>query len=210
MHNGQILTHMVVFLSHSCVLTLEPYDSGTLHNVILSTLVENARVNPRTRNPDPRTLTTNIDPPQFLPSRKKDITLPRSDDLSSKWIWVSKWSVLHDQEMSDIDGWRFAQRWDTPENEWVPRPTLISPISRSGLVARRRWFRIMKKVPIEYNYVGCEDLSDNEDAELPQDTTDFETRRLGKSSTPARNQPARANSMGAKLVNLMAGISKGK
>lgn len=190
-----------------CILTLDPYESGNLHNVTLSIIIENARLNSRTHHPDPQSLISNIDPPRFTPCRRQDITLPQSSNPSLKWIWVSKWTVSSEQ---GVDGWRFAQRWDATENEWVSDSSSISPISRSGLVARRRWFRSMKKVPIGHNYVEYADSSESEGIEPPRRLTEVEGSRAGPNNVRVRPQPSRTNSMSARLVGLVAGTSKGK
>jgi hypothetical protein len=192
-------------LPHIDADVVERYDRANLHIVIPCIVVENARVNVRTRQPDPRLLTRNVDPSQYSPVRKEDISLPPSADASSAWVWMSKWNVFHNDGTTDPDGWRFAQRWDTPDLEWVSDPT-ITPVSRSGLVARRTWLRIMKKCPAGQEYVGNTELSDNE-------YMDRETSQRLVATTlqaDARRQPARINSMSARLVGLVAGSSKGK
>jgi hypothetical protein len=192
-----------------CLQTLDQFDPASLHIVIPRIVFENARVNLKTRLPDPRLLNRNADPPRYTPLRKDDITLPSSADIASTWVWMSNWSVSPNDASSHSDGWRFARRWDTPDAEWVNDPT-ITPISRSGLVARRTWLRIMKKCPAGQQYLGNMDLSENEDIEF-QTSSALE---IGSSPTgmhAARpNQPVRTNSMSARLVGLVAGTSKGK
>jgi hypothetical protein len=121
---------------------------------------------------------------------------------------MSKWTVSCDQNLTDPDGWRYAQRWDAPNDEWVSNPANLSPISRSGLASRRTWVRVMKYCPAQHEYVGDVDSSENEtlDNAPPPTSERIET------SAPARprTQPLRTNSMGARLVGLVAGTSKGK
>jgi hypothetical protein len=175
-----------------------------LHTTIPKIVVENARVDPRSRRPDPLMLTSHIDPPRYTPSPKEDVTLPRSTDTASTWIWISKWSVSRHEGPSDINGWRYAQRWDAPTSEWVDNPSILTPISRSGLVSRRTWVRIMKRCPAGETYVGNIDSSDTDLPDLP----DLPSQTPAKSTS--RTQPTRANSMSARLVNLVVGSSKGK
>ena len=202
------LLYPVTFMALADLVVVEQYDSNTLHTVIPYTVVENARVNPRTRLPDPRALTANVDPPQFTPSRKQDISLPKTKEPSAKWIWISKWTVSCDQTLTDPDGWRYAQRWDTPKDEWVSNPANLSPISRSGLASRRTWVRLMKYSPVQHDHVGGVDSSENEtvDNAPPRTSEPVDTRPAPR----PRTQPSRTNSMGARLVGLVAGNSKGK
>ena len=179
-----------------------------VHNAIPCAVVENARVNLRTRQPDPKNLTTNIDPPHFTPSRKADISLPTSTDPAYSWIWISKWSVLRLEDLADLDGWRFAQRWDTPQSEWVSNSAALSPISRAGLVARRTWVRVMKRCPVGENPADDLESSKNDAVDLPQIAENMAGGNV-KVVIPVRKQ-TRANSMGARLAGLVAGTSQGK
>ena len=177
-----------------------------VHNVIPCTVVENARVNLRTRHPDPGNLTANIDPPHFTPSRKADISLPSSTDPAYNWSWISKWTVLR---VEGLDGWRFAQRWDTPQNEWVSNPATLSPISRAGLVSRRTWVRVMKRCPVGETRVDDMEGSENEAIDLVQASENVGGGNVNIGN-PVRQQQTRANSMGARLAGLVAGAPKGK
>jgi hypothetical protein len=167
-------------------------------------VVENARVDLRSRRPDPLMLTSNIDPPRFNPSPKEDVALPRSTDTSSTWIWISNWTVSRHEGPSDTNGWRYAQRWDASATEWVDNPANLTPISRSGLVSRRTWVRIMKKCPAGEAYIGNIESSDTDVADIISQNRGVATKNT------ARAQPTRANSMSARLVNLVVGASKGK
>jgi hypothetical protein len=187
------------------ILFLEQYDPVAVHIIIPRTVIENARVNLRTRHSDPRILTPNVDPPHFTPSRKEDISLPPSVDTASEWVWTSKWAVLRDESLVDSDGWRFAQRWDTPKDEWASNPVTISPISRAGLVSQRRWVRVMKKIP-----AGQGNMNDVDSSEDEPELHELEFRKNTVVGKPVRNHPARVNSLGARLVGLVAGTSKGK
>ena len=180
-----------------------------VHNVIPCAVVENARVNLRTRHPDPGNLTVNIDPPHFTPSRKADIPLPSSTDPAYYWNWISKWTVVHVEGLADMDGWRFAQRWDTPQNEWVSNPATLSPISRAGLVSRRTWVRVMKRCSVGENRVDDMEGSENEAVDLVQTSENVDGDNA-KVDIPIRRQQTRSNSMGARLVGLVAGTPKGK
>lgn len=185
----------------------------TQHTIIPCVVTENARVNPRSCLPDPRLLTSSIDPPQFTPARREDISLPPSADAPSKWIWISKWALSQLQPRSDSAGWMFAQRWDTPEDDWVADAASLTPISRAGLVARRMWVRIMKRCPVGENYIGEVEtseieVSESEFSRAPAGNSSASTERTG--APKLRGPPVRTNSMGARIVGLMAGTPKGK
>lgn len=180
-----------------------------VHNVIPRAVVENARVNLRTRHPDPGNLTANIDPPHFTPSRKADISLPSSTDPGYNWLWISKWTVLHPEGWADLDGWRFAQRWDTPQNEWISNMATLSPISRAGLVSQRTWIRVMKRCPVGENRVDDTEGSENEVDDLVQISENVDGGNA-KAGIRVRRQQTRANSMGATLAGLVVGTPKGK
>lgn len=171
--------------------------------------MEHARVNIRTRLPDPGTLTANIDPPQFTPLRKEAMSLPSSHDPSFEWVWKSKWALSRNEGQANQDGWRFAQRWDIPREEWTSNPATLSPISRSGLVSERYWVRIMKRCPVGQPPVDDVESSENEvdSLEVSKDLVRRSNVRVGAT---VRGQPTRTNSMGARLVNLVAGTTKGK
>ena len=66
----------------------------------------------------------------------------------------------------------------------------------------------MKYCPAQQEYVGDVDSSENEtlDNALPRPSERTETSNLAR----PRAQPSRTNSMGARLVGLVAGTSKGK
>ena len=68
--------------------------------------------------------------------------------------------------------------------------------------------RVMKYCPTQQDYVGDVDSSENEtlDNTIPRPSEHTDARTV----TRARTQPSRTNSMGARLVGLVAGISKGK
>ena len=172
------------------------------------TLKENARVNPRTQIPDHRLLTPNIDPPRFTPQRKEDIHLPESGDSAHAWVWISPWTVAK-QPTSDVEGWRFAQRWDVPEREWVDNPASITPISRAGLVAQRTWTRIMNKRPIGQSRVGSLYTAEHDHPRQASSSTSAGNVSSASAGTSQRSH--RSSSMGSKLVGLVAGQpSKGK
>lgn len=185
----------------------------TQHTVIPRVVMEHARVNPRSCLPDPRLLTRSIDPPQFAPACREDISLPPSADASFKWIWISKWALSQAGSHSGSAGWMFAQRWDAPECDWVVDAASLTPISRAGLVARRTWVRIVKRCPIGEDHIGEVQTSDIEVSEL-----EFSRPPEGNSSVSAdrtsapklRGQPVRTNSMGARLIGLVTGTPKGK
>jgi hypothetical protein len=126
---------------------------------------------------------------------------------------MSKWSVFHNDSKTNPEGWRFAQRWDNPDTEWVKDCT-ITPISRSGLVARRIWMRIMKKCPAGQTYVPNMDVSENEDVGFETLPTNAVVASVSSPSqadiSSRRVQPVKASSLSARLVGLVAGTSKGK
>ena len=175
-------------------------------------VVESARVNIRSLLPDSRILIGSIDPPQFTPVRKEDISLPRSSDVSSNWIWISKWSVFQAGTDSGTNGWKFAQRWDAPQGDWVNDVAILTPISRAGLVARRTWFRVMKRCPVGQDYLGEIATSETEfsETEFPPALAGNSRITTERSMLSSRGQPIRANSMGARLVGLVTGSAKGK
>ena len=191
----------------------DQFDPTTQHTVIPCVVTENARVNSRSCLPDPQLLTSSSDPPQFTPARREDISLPPSADALSKWIWISKWTLSQPEPWSGSTGWMFAQRWDTREGDWVVDAASLTPISRAGLVARRKWVRIMKRCPVGEDYIG-----EVETSELEMSESEFSQAPAGKSSASTertsapklRGPPVRANSMGARIVGLVAGTPKGK
>jgi hypothetical protein len=134
--------------------------------VIPYQIVENARVDLRTRRPSPTLLTPRLDPPHF-PKKRDRVVLPSSTDPTLRWDWITKWSVRrHPDVPSDAEGWRFAQRWDVPASEWVSDPAALTPTSRAGLVARRVWGRIAKLYPREQHLVEDTDTSNSEDVDV--------------------------------------------
>jgi hypothetical protein len=142
------------------------YDPISLHKVIPYQLVENARVDLRTRRPSPTLLTPRLDPPHY-PTKKDTLTLPSSTDPTLRWDWITKWSIRrHPGVPCDEDGWRFAQRWAIPSSEWVSDPAALTPTSRAGLVARRVWVRIAKLYSREQHLVGQTDTSESEDVDV--------------------------------------------
>ena len=144
----------------------EPYDPASLHNVIHHHVIENARVDPRTRRPSSTLLTRGLDPPHF-PTKRDLVVLPSSTDPTLRWSWVTKWSVhRHPDVPYDAEGWRFAQRWDVPSSEWVSDASALTPTSRSGLVARRVWVRIAKLYPREQHLIAPTDSSQSEDVDV--------------------------------------------
>ena len=213
---GHALIETVVTLvsawKSSNLLRSVQFDPYSQHTVIPRIVIENARVNGRSRVPDSRNLTSSIDPPQFTPASKEDISLPRSTDTSSNWIWISKWTVFQSTTDSGPNGWMFAQRWDAPESDWVSDTTSLTPISRAGLVARRTWFRIMKRCPLGQDYLGPVETSENEvsETDVPPASAGISRISIERSVPTSRGQPVRANSMGARLVGLVAGTAKGK
>jgi hypothetical protein len=136
-----------------------------------------------------------------------------SEDPSSKWIWISKWTISRDSGLTDMDGWRYAQRWESPERAWISDPVSLTPISRSGLVSRRKWIRIMKRSSLEQSHI--QDTNSPGDHPVRPDIRQHSEGMLGSiagngSASPVRTQPTRPNTMGARLVGLVAGTSKGK
>ena len=64
-----------VLLGSLLTLCSVEFDPIIQHTIIPCVVTENSRVNSRSRLPDPRILTGNIDPPQFTPASKEDIFL---------------------------------------------------------------------------------------------------------------------------------------
>lgn len=202
-----------VLLGSLLTLCSVEFDPIIQHTIIPCVVTENSRVNSRSRLPDPRILTSNIDPPQFTPASKEDIFLPRTSDASStNWVWISKWTVFEPDPDSCPGGWKFAQRWDAPESDWVGDATSLTPISRAGLVARRTWFRIMKKCSVGQDNLGEVETSENEvsETEIPLALAGTSRISVDRSVLNSQAQPVRSNSMGARLVGLVTGTVKGK
>jgi len=166
--------------------------------VIPFQVTENARLNPRTRLPDTRLLLASSDPAQY-PLRKDDITLPPSTG-DYNWIWMAPWTPLTSAKTND-EGWRFAQRWNTDEEQWSGNPGSLTPVTRAGLVARRTLIRIAKQIPSTHPNIATTTPPPTTSSTAPVSSTD-------RVSTPAtRLVPTTRGSM-AKLVGLMT--SKGK
>lgn len=166
----------------------EAYDFFKIHTIILSVVVEHARVNPRPRQPDTRLLNPSVDPPQYTPKPKDQVSLPQSSVSTLQWAWLSKWTI-YPRTNSNDEGWSFAQDWYVSEEEWISDMSSIPPPQRSGIVARRTWIRIMKKCTPE-EIVNL--ASVNEAPQLP-----IPTRK------PTR--VSRSNSVGARLLGLVVG-----
>lgn len=113
---------------------------------------------------------------------------------------------------SGSNGWKFAQRWDAPQGDWVGNATILTPISRAGLVARRTWFRVMKRCPVGQDYLGEIETSETEvsESEISPAPVGISRTATERSVPSSQGQSVRANSMGARLVGLVTGSAKGK
>jgi len=138
--------------------------------------------------------------------------LPSSTDPSLEWGWISKWSIRRHPDLPcDAEGWRFAQRWDSPPTDWTPDPLYLAPISRAGLVSRRVWVRIMKRYPREQHIIDHTDISETDDIETHVSLVpESGVTRIAVPDTSTSSNQAKSGSMGSKLLGLVAGISTGK
>jgi hypothetical protein len=70
----------------------------------------------------------------------------------------------------------------------------------------------MKRCPLGQDYLGQVETSDNEvsETDVPPTSAGISRISIERSVSTSRGQPVRANSMGARLVGLVAGTAKGK
>ena len=188
------------------------YSHNSVHNVVPYEVVEHARVDLRTRRPQPTLLIPRLDPPHFVPTEKELIPLPSSTDPSLQWGWISKWSIRRHPDLPcDADGWRFAQRWDSPPADWIPDALYLAPISRAGLVSQRVWIRVMKRYPREQHIIDHADISETDDVETHVSlVSDGALAPVAVPDTSAGSKQAKSGSMSSKLLGLVAGTSTGK
>jgi hypothetical protein len=172
-----------------CLLTIGHYEPFKMYSTILCIVTENARINPKTGLIDDRIMNYGVDPPNFVPKPKDQFSLPFGTDFAHSWVWGGRWTVAAN---SDIDGWSFSTKWTSTPEEWVTDLDQLPSNPRSGILARRSWVRVMRKLNTA-NYLQTLD-QDNESS-----------IQLEPPSPRKVNRSSRSNSLSSKIMGLVIG-----